>query len=74
MAQYHNLKADRERSRSLYQRALAVFEGPGARHPNAVGLMNDYASLLGRLNLHAEAEAMQRQAILSDNRSWAWAR
>jgi eukaryotic-like serine/threonine-protein kinase len=63
LAQYHNLKADRERSRALYQRALAVFEGPGARHPKAVGLMNDYASLLGGLNLHAEAEAMQRQAI-----------
>jgi serine/threonine-protein kinase len=63
LAQYHNLKADRERSRALYQRALAVFEGPGARHPKAVGLMNDYASLLGGLSLHAEAEAMQRQAI-----------
>ena len=63
LAQYHNLKGDRERSRALYQQALTVFEGPGARDPKAVGLMNDYASVLGRLNLHAEAEAMQRQAI-----------
>ncbi len=25
--------------------------------------MNDYASLLGEMNMHAEAEAMQREAI-----------
>ncbi len=31
LAQYHNRKADRERSRSLYLQALAIFEGPGAR-------------------------------------------
>ena len=63
LAQYHNRKGDRERSRTLYEQALAIFEGPGGRHPQAIALMNDYASLLGDLNLHAEAEAIQRQAI-----------
>jgi serine/threonine protein kinase len=63
LAQYHNRKADRERSRTLYQQALAVFGSPVARDPRALTLMNDYASLLGEMNLHAEAEAMQRQAI-----------
>ncbi len=63
LAQYHNRKGDRERSRALYRQALAVFEGPDARHPKAVGLMSDYASLLSNMNLEAEAEAMQREAI-----------
>ena len=63
LAQYHNRKGDRERSRSLYLQALAVFEGPGARHPKAIGLMSDYASLLSNMNLEAEAEAIQREAI-----------
>ena len=63
LAQYHNRKADRERSRSLYLQALAIFEGPGARHPKAIGLMSDYASLLSDMNLEAEAETIQREAI-----------
>ena len=63
LAQYHSRKGDLERSRSLYLQALAIFEGPGARHPKAIGLMSDYASLLSNMNLEAEAEAIQREAI-----------
>ncbi len=63
LAQYHSRKGDLERSRSLYLQALAIFEGPGVRHPKAIGLMSDYASVLSNMNLEAEAEAIQREAI-----------
>ena len=64
LAEHHNRRGELERSRELYRQALAVFRDPSERHhPRAIKLMNDYASLLGELKAHAEAEALQREAI-----------
>ena len=48
----------------MYRQAFAVFRSPSERqHPRAITLMSDYGSLLETMNAHAEAEAMQREAI-----------
>ena len=53
-----------ERARELYRQGFAVFRNHSERqHPRAIRLMSDYASLLDNINAHAEAEALQREAI-----------
>jgi serine/threonine-protein kinase len=65
LAGHHHRRGELERSRELYRQALAVFRDPGERrHPAAVTLMGDYASLLSTtLKAHDEAEATLREAI-----------
>lgn len=64
LAGYYRRRTEYERAREAYREALAVFPTPQARrHPAAITILNDFASLLGMFNQYAEAEAMQREAI-----------
>ena len=64
LAEYHRRRGDMERARELYRQGFAVFRNHSERqHPRAIRLMSDYASLLDNINAHAEAEALQREAI-----------
>ena len=61
---YYAQRAEYERARDAYREALAVFPTPQARrHPAAITILSDFASLLGTLNQYAQAEGMQREAI-----------
>jgi tetratricopeptide (TPR) repeat protein len=61
---YHYRRGDYERAKAAYQEALAVFPTPQARrHPSAITVLSDFATVLGFLNQHAEAETLQREAI-----------
>ena len=61
---YYSQRGDYERATEAYQEALAVFPTAQARrHPSAITILSDFAALLGRINRHAEAEALQREAI-----------
>ena len=64
LAGYYTQRAEYDRAKDTYQQALAVFPTQQARrHPSAITILNDYATLLGTLNQHADAEAMQREAL-----------
>jgi serine/threonine-protein kinase len=61
---YYSRRNDFERARTSYEQALAVF--PAAkdrRHPSAITILGDLASLHGSQNRHAEAERLQLEAI-----------
>ena len=61
---YYAQRAEYERAREAYREALAVFPTPQARrHPKAITILNDFATLFGTLNQPAQAEGMQREAI-----------
>ena len=61
---YYTRRAEYERAREAYREALAVFPTPQARrHPKAITILNDFATLFGTLNQPAQAEGMQREAI-----------
>ena len=64
LAGYYTRRTEYERAREVYREALAVFPTAQARrHPAAITILNDYATLLGTFGQHAEAEVMQREAI-----------
>ncbi len=61
---YHYEKQEFARARDLYREALGVFrKGEDRRHPLNIAIRNDLAVVLGLLGMHAEAEALQREAI-----------
>ena len=65
LAGYYTQRAEYDRAKDTYQQALAVFPTPQARrHPSAITHPQRLSRrLLGTLNQHAEAEAMQREAL-----------
>ena len=61
---YYLRRRDFERATSTYRQALAIFPRPqDRRRPVAITILNDLAAVLTVLNSHAEAEALQREAI-----------
>ena len=61
---YYARRTEYERASEAYREALAVFPTPLARrHPVAITILNDFATLLGTLNQRAQAEVVQREAI-----------
>jgi tetratricopeptide (TPR) repeat protein len=64
LAAYYTRREEYDRARDTYQQALAVWPtAQDRRHPNAIAILNDYATLLGQLNEHEEAEKLQQEAI-----------
>jgi tetratricopeptide (TPR) repeat protein len=64
LAVYYRQHNEYDRARATYHQALAVWpNAQGRRHPTAITILNDYASLLIDLNEYAEAETLQREAI-----------
>ena len=64
LAGYYRRRDEYDRARETYQQALAVWPTvQDRRHPTAITILNDYASLLGELNQHADAERLQWEAI-----------
>jgi serine/threonine-protein kinase len=64
LAAYYRRRDEYDRARRTYQQALAVWPTvQDRRHPNAIAILNDYATLLSELNEHTEAETLQREAI-----------
>jgi serine/threonine-protein kinase len=64
LAAYYWRRNEYERARRTYQEALAVWPTvQDRRHPNAISILNDYATLLAQLNEYPEAEKLQREAI-----------
>jgi eukaryotic-like serine/threonine-protein kinase len=64
IAGYHYSRREYPRARDLWREALAVFSRPeDRRHPINISIRSDLASVLGTLNAHGEAEALQREAI-----------
>jgi serine/threonine-protein kinase len=64
LAGHHRRRGDVDRSLDLYRQAFAVFRDPSERrHPTALGLMGDYAVLLGTVRAYEEAEVLLREAI-----------
>jgi serine/threonine-protein kinase len=64
LAAYYTRRKEYDRARETYRQALAVWPtARDRRHPLAIAILNDYATLLGTLNEHAEAETLQHEAI-----------
>ena len=61
---YYYRRLDYERAKDFFGQALAVFPRPhGRRNPIAITILNDFALVHVQLNLHGEAEALQREGI-----------
>jgi tetratricopeptide (TPR) repeat protein len=61
---YHIRRSEYAAAREYYRQALDVYpRREDRRNVGAVTIMADYATLLGHLNDHAGAEALQREAI-----------
>ncbi len=64
IAGYHYSRREYPRARDLWREALAVFSRPeDRRHPINISIRSDLASVLGVLNAHGEAEALQLEAV-----------
>ena len=64
IAGYHYSRREYPRARDLWREALAVFSRQeDRRHPINIAIRSDLASVLGVLNRHGEAEALQLEAV-----------
>jgi serine/threonine-protein kinase len=61
---YYRQRQEYGRARAAYEHALAIWPtAQQRRHPSAITVLSDYASLLCDQNEYVAAEALQRQAI-----------
>ena len=61
---YYSRRRDFDRAKSFYRQALAALPKPeDRRRPIAITILNDFSAVLGELNEHSEAEALEREAI-----------
>jgi serine/threonine-protein kinase len=64
LADHHRRRGELDRSRELYEQALATFrDASERRHPKALSLMSNYAVLLDTLKAYDEVQAILREAI-----------
>jgi serine/threonine-protein kinase len=63
LGDHHYHLGELSRAEGFFRQALDVFRRTGRRNTIAITTLNQYASVLGDLNRHAEAEALQREAI-----------
>jgi serine/threonine-protein kinase len=61
---YHYRRGEYERAREFYLQALDIFPAPeDRRNPLAISILSDLANVQNQLNVLAEAEVLQREAI-----------
>ena len=61
---YYLRRKEYDRAIDSLRQALAVFPTPqDRRNPIAITILNDLAAVLNRVNAHAEAETLEREAI-----------
>lgn len=64
LAAHHHRRGEADQARRYYTDALAVFRTPALRrHPTAISLRGDHATLLDSLGAHDEAAALQAEAL-----------